>query len=63
MDRQARRTYFERLCELREAYGRLAPDDTRDVISINAMIARANSLLDRPASPLIVMMERGAQSA
>jgi hypothetical protein len=63
MDRQTRRTYFERLCELRDAYGRLGAADATSVVSIGAMLARANSLFDRPASPLLTMLERGAKSA
>ena len=63
MDRLSRRTYFERLCELRDSYGRLAEADTTSVISIEAMIEEAIRLLERPASPLIVMLDRGAQSA
>jgi hypothetical protein len=57
MDRQARRTYFDRLCALRETYRELGPDDTRSVISIEAMLERAARLLDRPASPLIATIE------
>ena len=63
MDRQTRRTYFERLCDLRQDYGRLDTDDITGVISIEALIELANRLFDRPASPLIRMLERGAQSA
>ncbi len=63
MDRQTRRTYFERLCKLRDDYGRLGADDITSVISIEAMISLANSLFDRPVSPLITMSERGAKSA
>jgi hypothetical protein len=63
MDRQTRRKYFEHLCELRDDYGRLGADDTTSVISIDAMIELANRLLGRPSSPLIAMLERGAESA
>ena len=63
MDRQTRRTYFERLCDLRQDYSRLDADDIKGVISIEAMIELANKLFVRPASPLIRMLERGAQSA
>lgn len=63
MDRQTRRTYFERLCDLRDDYGRLEADDITSIISIEAMIELANSLFDRPASPLIRMLEPGAKSA
>lgn len=63
MDRQTRRTYFERLCELRDTYGRLGTDDTTSVISIEATIELAIHLLERPESPLIAMLDRGAQGA
>ena len=63
MDRQRRRAYFERLCELRTSYESLGDDDTTSVISIEAMIDLAIRLIERPASPLIVMIDRGAQSA
>ena len=57
MDRYLRRKFFERLCELRDDYGRLGADDTTSVISITSMIEAAVALLDSPASPLIVMLE------
>ena len=57
MDKQAKRQYFDRLCVLRATYRELGPDDTTSVISIEAMIERATRLLDRPASPLIAMIE------
>jgi hypothetical protein len=63
MDRQTRRAYFERLCKLRDDYGRLGADDTTSAISVEAMIERAIRLLERPSSPLIVMLDGGAQSA
>ena len=63
MDRQTRRTYFEKLCKLRDDYGRLGADDTTSAISIEAMIERAIRLLERPSSPMIVMLDGGAQSA
>ncbi len=63
MDRQTRRTYFERLCKLRDDYDRLDADDVTCIISIEAMISLANSLFDRPVSPLIRMLEKGAKSA
>lgn len=63
MDRQTRRTYFERLCDLRDDYRRLDADDLTGIISINAVISLANSLFDRPESPLIKLLERGAKSA
>ena len=57
MDRQARRTYFERLCDLRDSYETLGTDDTTSVISIEAIIEHAIGLLERPSSPMIVMLE------
>jgi hypothetical protein len=63
MDRQTRRTYFERLCDLREDYGRLGADDIKGVISVEGMIELANRVFDRPASQLIKMLEGGAKSA
>jgi hypothetical protein len=63
MDRYARRKFFERLCELRDDYGRLGSDDTTSVIAIETMIERAVELLERPASPLIVMLEGGRETA
>jgi hypothetical protein len=57
MDRQARRTYFERLCNLRNSYESLGTDDTTSVISIEAIIEHAISLLEQPSSPMIVMLE------
>jgi hypothetical protein len=62
MDRQTRRTYFERLCDLRNDYQRLDADDITSVISVEAMIELANGLFDRPSSPLIAMIERGAKT-
>ena len=50
--------YFERLCELRDDYRGLGPDDTTSVISIEAMIERAIELLDQPASPLIATIDQ-----
>jgi hypothetical protein len=58
MDRYGRRKYFERLCELRDRYGELGPDDTTGVISIEDMVELAASLLDRPASPLIAILDK-----
>ncbi len=63
MDRQTRRAYFERLCDLRAAYARLGADDATSVISIEAMIARANRLIERRGSPLIMMLDGSAKSA
>jgi hypothetical protein len=57
MDRQGRRAYFERLCDLRNTYETLGADDTTSVISIEAMIEQAIDLLERPSSPLIMILE------
>ena len=57
MDRQGRRAYFERLCNLRNKYETLGTDDTTSVVSVEAMIERAIRLLERPSSPMIVMVE------
>jgi hypothetical protein len=62
MDRQTRRKYFERLCELRDDYGRLGAEDNVSVISIAAIIKHAVDLLERPTSPMIVMLDGGQQS-
>ena len=63
MDKHARRAFFERLCQLRDGYGRLKPEDTKGVITVDAMIARAEAALARRSSPLIVMVERGGAAA
>ncbi len=60
MDRQTRRTYFERLCELRDSYGRLEADEITGVISIEAMIELANELFERRVSPLIAAIDQCA---
>ena len=57
MDKYSRRQYFDRLCELRNVYRGLGPDDATSVISIEAMIERAIELLDQPASPLIATID------
>jgi|RhiMethySRZTD1v2_1073278.scaffolds.fasta_scaffold4159776_1 hypothetical protein len=57
MDKLARRKYFDRLYTLRESYRDLGSDDTTSVISIEAMLERANELLERPSSPLIATFE------
>jgi hypothetical protein len=62
MDRQTRRKYFERLCELRDDYGRLGAEDNVSVISIEAIIEHAVNLLERPMSPMIVMLDGGQSS-
>ena len=58
MDRQAKRAFFERLCQLRDDYRRLGPEDSTSVIDLESMMAQATAGLERPASPLIVMLER-----
>ncbi len=57
MDRQGRRAYFERLCDLRNTYETLGADDRASVISSAAMIEVAIGLLERPSSPLIMILE------
>jgi hypothetical protein len=57
MDRVTRRRYFDRLCLLRDAYRELGPDDTTSVITIEAMVERAERLLDQRPSPLIAMLD------
>jgi len=52
MDRYVRRQYFERICELRDRYARLGRADLTSVITIEAMIARAGRLMDRPLPPI-----------
>ena len=54
MDRHGRREYFERICQLRDRHTRLGPADTTSVITIDAMIARANRLMERPVPPLLI---------
>lgn len=63
MDKFARRVWFERLCDLRDAYARLGPEDTTSAISIEAMVARSQALLDRPESPLVTTIEQEQQAA
>ena len=62
MDRQARREQFEKLCQLRDRYQRLRPIDTRNAITIEAMIERATQLLERPMSALIVLNDGSSQA-
>jgi len=57
MDRRLRREYFERICQLRARYPRLGRADTTSVITIEAMIARANRLMDQAVSPLIMVSD------
>ena len=47
MDRYARRMHFERIYALRDAYGKLGPEDTTSCISIEAVIAFAIEELER----------------
>ena len=47
MDRYARRMHFERIYALRDAYGKLGPEDTTSSISIEAVIAFAIEELER----------------
>jgi len=54
MDRYGRREYFERICQLRDRHARLGRADTTSVITIEAMIARANRLMARPVPPQLV---------
>jgi hypothetical protein len=63
MDRYTRRVYFERLCQLRDAYARLGPEDTTSSISVDAAIARGRALLARRGSPLVLMLEREKKTA
>jgi hypothetical protein len=57
MDRHGRREYFERICQLRDRHARLSPADTTSVITIDAMIARANRLMERPVPPLLIVSD------
>ena len=58
MVKYSRRQYFDRLCELRNDYRDLGPEDATSVISIEAMIERAIELLDQPESPLIATIDQ-----
>jgi hypothetical protein len=60
MDRHGRREYFERICQLRDRYARLDRADTTSVITIEAMIVRANRLMDRPLPVLLIPGEPNA---
>ena len=57
MDRYTRREYFERICQLRDRYARLGKADTTTVITIEAMVARAAQLMDRPIPPLLMVTD------
>lgn len=63
MDKFARRAWFERLCDLRDAYGRLGREDTTSAISIEAMVARSRRLMDRAESPLVATIEQEQRTA
>ena len=63
MDKFARRVWFERLCDLRDAYGRLGREDTTSAISIEAMVARSRRLMDRAESPLVATIEQEQRTA
>lgn len=63
MDKFERRVWFDRLCDLREAYGRLGREDTTSAISIDAMIARSRSLMSRVESPLVAILEPEQRTA
>ena len=54
MDRHGRREYFERICQLRDRHARLDSADTTSVITVDAMTARANRLMERPVPPLLI---------
>lgn len=63
MNRQQRREHFERLCGLRDDYGRLGPDDTTSVITLEAMIEQAIRLLEAPRARLLVVLDDGSRAA
>ena len=63
MDKYTRRVWFERLCDLRDAYGRLGREDTTSVITIEAMIPRSRRLMIRAESPLVATVEEERRSA
>jgi flagellar biosynthesis regulator FlaF len=63
MDKYTRRVWFERLCDLRDAYGRLGREDTTSVISIEAMIDRSRRLMIRTESPLVATLEEERRTA
>jgi hypothetical protein len=60
MDRYARRVYFERLCELREANRQAGPDDTTSVISIEDAIAYVNEIFDKPDAVVYLVPEHSS---
>ena len=57
MDRYLRREYFERICQLRDRYAQLGQAETTGVITIEAMVARATRLMDRPIPPLLMVTD------
>ena len=57
MDRYMRRQYFERICQLRDRYAQLDRSETTGVITIEAMIARASRLMDRPVPPVLTVTD------
>jgi flagellar biosynthesis regulator FlaF len=63
MDKYTRRVWFERLCDLRDAYKRLGREDTTSVISIEAMIDRSRRLMIRTESPLVATLEEERRTA
>ena len=63
MDKFARRIWVERLCDLRDAYGRLGREDTTSAISIEAMVARSRTLMNRAESPLVATIEQEQRTA
>lgn len=63
MNRQQRREHFERLCSLRDDYGRLGPDDTTSAITIEAMMEEAIRLLEAPRTKLVVVVDDGSRAA
>lgn len=62
MDRYARRQHFERLCSLRDSYGRRGALDAMSVISIDDVIVYAIDLLERVEAPSVTddATDRGA---
>jgi flagellar biosynthesis regulator FlaF len=63
MDKYTRRVWFERLCDLRDAYKGLGREDTTSVISIEAMIDRSRRLMIRTESPLVATLEEERRTA
>jgi hypothetical protein len=62
MDRYTRREYFEKICRLRDRHARLGRADTTSVISIEAMIARASRLMERPLPPILMASDSNPAS-